>query len=189
MKASYWFGSIALLIPLFLASCRQATDKPREEDADALQAARAKLSPEDQRLVEAQDFCPVSDKRLGSMGPPVKETINGQPVFLCCQSCEKEALAEPDKTLEKVDELKEVKAARAKLGPEDQRLAEAQDYCPIMEDHRLGSMGKPFKVVIKDQPVFLCCKSCQRKALADPDKTLAKIEELKAKNKAASLKQ
>lgn len=39
-----------------------------------------------------------------------------------------------------------------------------------------------------DQPVFLCCKSCQRKALAHPEKTLAKVDELKARAKGASPK-
>ena len=45
-------------------------------------------------------------------------------------------------------------------------------------------MGPPLKVTVKDQPVFLCCKGCQKKALADPDKTLAAVAELKAKAKA-----
>jgi hypothetical protein len=31
--------------------------------------------------------------------------------------------------------------------------------------------------------VFVCCKSCKRKAEADPDATLAKVAELKAKKK------
>ena len=58
---------------------------------------------------------------------------------------------------------------------------------------RLGVMGRPIKVMIEDDerqihPVFLCCKGCRRKALADPDKTLAKVEQLKAKVKASSLK-
>jgi hypothetical protein len=38
--------------------------------------------------------------------------------------------------------------------------------------------------MVKDQPVFLCCKGCQKKALADPDKTLAKVKELRDKVKA-----
>jgi hypothetical protein len=75
----------------------------------------------------------------------------------------------------------EIWGALAGLGPEDRRRAEAQRYCPVMSDNRLGSMGKPFKVMVKDQPVFLCCKGCRKKALADPDKTLARIEELKRK--------
>ena len=51
-------------------------------------------------------------------------------------------------------------------------------------DNRLGSMGKPVKVMVKGQPVFLCCKGCQAKAQADPDKALRRVEELKAKAKA-----
>lgn len=78
------------------------------------------------------------------------------------------------------DEEAEIAARLAKLGQEDRRLATAQKFCPIMGDNRLGSMGVPTK--IKDKPVFLCCKGCRRKAIANPDATLAKVEELKAKN-------
>jgi hypothetical protein len=77
----------------------------------------------------------------------------------------------------------EIKAARAKLSKEDQALVEAQEFCPMMPDNRLGEMGTPLKVMVKDQPVFLCCKGCQRKALANPEATLAKVAELKAKVK------
>jgi len=80
----------------------------------------------------------------------------------------------------------DIKAARAKLSKEDFALVEAQDYCPIMVDNRLGEMGVPFKVMIQEQPVFLCCKGCRTKALANPEKTLAKVEELKAKVKAGT---
>ena len=86
-----------------------------------------------------------------------------------------------------VDEA-DIKEARAGLSPEDRRLVEAQDFCVVMPDKRLGVMGTPIKVMVKDQPVFLCCKGCRRKALADPDKTLAKVEELKAKVKASAEK-
>jgi hypothetical protein len=65
------------------------------------------------------------------------------------------------------------------LGPEDQRLAEQQMYCPVMPEVRLGEMGKPLKVVVKGKPVFVCCKSCVRLAQEDPDKTLAQMKEFK----------
>ena len=66
-----------------------------KENAD-IQAERAKLSPEDQRLVAAQEFCAISnDERLGAMGPPVKIVIKGQPVFLCCHGCEKKGAGPP----------------------------------------------------------------------------------------------
>jgi hypothetical protein len=81
----------------------------------------------------------------------------------------------------------EIKAERAKLSPEDRALVEAQEWCVETND-RLGKMGPPIKIMIKDKPVFLCCDGCEDKAKADPDKTLAKVEELKAKKKAQSEK-
>jgi uncharacterized protein (TIGR03000 family) len=81
----------------------------------------------------------------------------------------------------------EIKANLDKLGPEDRKLAEAQGFCAVQGTNSLGSMGKPVKVVLKDQPVFLCCPGCKEKAERDADKTLARVKELQAK-KAASPK-
>ena len=39
--------------------------------------------------------------------------------------------------------------------------------------------------MIKDEPVFLCCKGCAKKAHDKPDETLAKVKELKARNAAS----
>lgn len=78
----------------------------------------------------------------------------------------------------------EVQAALAELSAEDRKLAEAQGFCPVM-DEPLGSMGKPFKVVIRDQPVFLCCKGCRTRAVNNPEKTLNKVKELQARVRSA----
>ncbi len=78
----------------------------------------------------------------------------------------------------------EVAVERAKLNPADRALVEAQEWCVVSTDERLGAMGAPIKLDIKGQPVFVCCNGCRRKAEANPDKTLAKVEELKAKAKA-----
>ncbi|VTR95385.1 Secreted protein OS=Rhodopirellula europaea SH398 GN=RESH_00384 PE=4 SV=1 [Gemmata massiliana] len=77
-----------------------------------------------------------------------------------------------------------VAAERAKLSPEDRALVEAQEWCVISNDEQLGSMGAPIKLTIKGQPVFVCCRGCVKKAESNPDATLAKVEELKAKAKA-----
>lgn len=82
------------------------------------------------------------------------------------------------------EEEAEIQAARAGLSAEDRKLVEAQEYCPVMEGNRLGSMGEPYKLLVKGEPVFLCCKSCRRRALGDPGATLAEVEKLKAKVKA-----
>jgi hypothetical protein len=78
----------------------------------------------------------------------------------------------------------EIATERAKLSAEDRAAVEAQEWCAINTDERLGSMGAPIRLDIKGQPVFICCKGCKRKAEADPDKTLATVERLKAKAKA-----
>ena len=91
----------------------------------------------------------------------------------------------PPKTIPPVSPAgDEVAAERAKLSPADLALVEAQEWCVISSDERLGSMGAPLKLDIKGQAVFICCKGCNRKAEADADKALAKVAELKVKAKA-----
>jgi membrane fusion protein, copper/silver efflux system len=180
------------------------------EDEDArIQANLAKLSRADRRLAEAQKYCPVlQTSRLGSMGPPFKIFLKGQPVFLCCSGCAGQAREHADRTLERVEYLRaggkggpktpagptaeeerkaeaEIRAALAKLKPEDRRLAAAQRFCVAQPEHRLGSMGVPSRLLVKGQPVFLCCDSCAREALAHPDRTLATLERLKGQGKGA----
>jgi hypothetical protein len=69
----------------------------------------------------------------------------------------------------------------ARLSPEDRKIAEAQKYCAVENKNRLGGMGVPFKLVLKGKTVFLCCDGCKDDAEKEPDKTLAKAEELRSK--------
>jgi hypothetical protein len=78
-------------------------------------------------------------------------------------------------------EQAKVKAALAKLSAEDRRLAEAQVFCAIDQDSPLGSMGPIYKVTIKGQPVFLCCKGCVAEANSHPEQTLAQLQKLRAR--------
>jgi hypothetical protein len=57
-----------------------------EEDAEVVDAL-AKLSPEDRALAEAQKTCPVTGELLGSMGVPIKVTVQGRDAFVCCEGC------------------------------------------------------------------------------------------------------
>ncbi len=175
------------------------------EDEDAKLAAVLAQMPENQRrLVEQQRFCPILDQnRLGSMGIPVKLTIEGQPVFLCCDGCKKSALADPKQTLAKVASLRkrdhaavqpasskpaspdskeevEIKTELAKLSDADRRAAERQRFCVVSKDSRLGSMGLPEKLVIEGQAVFICCAGCKEEALDNPKASLEKAATLKA---------
>ncbi|MGH7138981.1 MAG: efflux RND transporter periplasmic adaptor subunit, partial [Pirellulales bacterium] len=144
-----------------------------------IEAVLAGLSEDDRKLADAQRWCPVLDSRLGSMGVPVKLTLDGQTVFLCCASCKEEARADAKQTLDKVKQLKKINVALAKLSPSDRKLAEAQKFCAVEESNRLGSMGTPDKIVINGEPVFLCCAGCEDAARENAKKTLAKVKELK----------
>jgi uncharacterized protein (TIGR03000 family) len=67
----------------------------------------AMLEDEDHKLAEAQKICPITKDPLGALGVPVKITLKGQPVFLCCKECINKAQSDPDKTLAAIKELKE----------------------------------------------------------------------------------
>jgi hypothetical protein len=86
------------------------------------------------------------------------------------------------------DKEASIRANLAKLPDKDRKLAEAQKYCAVDTDDRLGAMAVPVKIIIQDQPVFLCCKSCVNEALKSPEKTLARVKELQAKAKAEDKK-
>jgi Cu(I)/Ag(I) efflux system membrane fusion protein len=73
------------------------------------------------------------------------------------------------------------KAELAKLSRVDRRLAEAQGYCPILQENPLGKMGPPLKLLLKGRPVFLCCEGCEAEARAHADQTLATVARLSAR--------
>ncbi|OYW24474.1 MAG: hypothetical protein B7Z55_02095 [Planctomycetales bacterium 12-60-4] len=67
-----------------------------------------KLSDSDLEAVLTQRTCVISENnRLGSMGPPVKLEIDGQPVFVCCEGCRDTALKQPGETLKAAQRLRQ----------------------------------------------------------------------------------
>ena len=75
-------------------------------------------------------------------------------------------------------ELATIRAELAKLSPEDRKLAEAQVFCAVDQGSPLGSIGPIQKVMIKGQPVFLCCKGCLAEAQTHPDETLVQFQKM-----------
>ncbi len=71
-------------------------------DSDVI-AELAKLSPEDRAVAEKQKVCPVTDAPLGSMGVPIKVTIKGRTVLLCCGGCQEKLNRYVDEYLAKLD--------------------------------------------------------------------------------------
>ncbi len=85
------------------------TEQPERKDSISERVAEAMstLSDDDRRLAEEQKFCVVSESSLlGSMGPPIRLDINGQPVFICCEGCEAQAKRDAEATLKTVARLR-----------------------------------------------------------------------------------
>lgn len=114
-------------------------------------------------LVHAQKICPVMGKDLTKMGGPVKAKIGGQTVFLCCKGC----------FGKKVN-----KEHWARI---NENLQAAQKICPV-RNVALGDEAVP--VVVQKRAVFVCCDSgyCIRQVKANPDKYIAAVNKLLAKN-------
>jgi Cu(I)/Ag(I) efflux system membrane fusion protein len=80
------------------AKPRVAVAAPSDEDLKNIE----QLPAADRRLALAQRVCPVTGAALGSMGVPVKITLRGQTVFLCCKGCIGKAKRNPDDILKKL---------------------------------------------------------------------------------------
>ncbi len=78
-------------------------DDSGQTDMEKMKAELAKLSPEDAAAAMEQHMCPVSGDMLGTMGAPTKVDVNGQQVWICCEGCEEDLLANPDKYLAKLE--------------------------------------------------------------------------------------
>ena len=121
---------------------------------------------------------------------PIKLTLDGQTVFVCCKGCVSAAKEAPAATAARAAELRSgapmaVPTPEAKIRtnldallPADRALAEGQRLCPVT-DLPLGSMGKPGKVMANGRPVFVCCASCDEDVRAKPTAMLDKIDRLK----------
>jgi uncharacterized protein (TIGR03000 family) len=73
-----------------------------------------------------------------------------------------------------------IDADLAELSAADRALAEAQRFDPVLENVQLGALGVPPKLSVKGQTVFVSTADVQDRALANPEKLLAKLEALKA---------
>jgi hypothetical protein len=112
----------------------------------------------DQLRIAVQEICPVSGKKLGSMGHPVKVTVgeSKEEVFLCCAGC-----------------------AKGKINPEywatiHANIARAQGKCPIMK-REIPEKGAKWTVV-QGEVIYVCCPPCLKKVAADPEAALAQVD-------------
>jgi Cu(I)/Ag(I) efflux system membrane fusion protein len=77
------------------------------------------------------------------------------------------------------DPESEIQAALAELDPADQKLAEEQKFCAVLRGSRLGSMGKPVKVILDGEVIFVCCEGCETGAKRNPKQTVFNVKKLR----------
>lgn len=100
-------GSILLdaetrLNPSVAASYFGAGSRPAASPAPAPATPPLPSSEDEGTLIAKQKICPVTGEPLGSMGAPVKVSVSGRAVFVCCKGCEKPLLRKPDEYLAKL---------------------------------------------------------------------------------------
>jgi len=110
------------------------------------------------------DSCPISGKKLGSMGDPVVKEVSGREVRFCCGGCVK--------SFEKnaADEFKKVDA---KLATEQRR------YYPLSECAVSGEALDPKnagEAFVGNRLVLLCCDQCEDELKEKPTEVLARLD-------------
>lgn len=95
-----------------LKAGKPTTSPPTADDEAQIRTALAKLSAEDRALAERQRYCPVQEERLGTMGVPLRETLDGKPVFVCCKGCRDALQKQPAVMLARVEGYKSGQAPK-----------------------------------------------------------------------------
>lgn len=108
----FWFGGCAGSAPAPVPTTPAANGAATGQEHDAnhdhgsaspdVAANLAKLLAEDRAAAEKQRVCPVSNEPLGSMGVPIKVDVKGQSVWICCDGCREDLLADPGKYVAKL---------------------------------------------------------------------------------------
>lgn len=130
-------------------------------------------------LMSLQETCPVSGKKLGSMGTPPKVVVEGKLLFVCCGGCSAKIRSSPAQYIAKyyASSGEQVRPGVFKATLADAQAIAAQGVCPVM-DEPLGSMGAPLKVDVNGKAIYICCAGCAKKLHAQPETFLAKLRDM-----------
>ena len=69
-----------------------------------------------------------------------------------------------------------IEEALAELSETDRTAAKKQGTCAVT-GKQLGSMGKPPKITVAGQEVFMCCAGCEEELRSKPEMYLAKLKQ------------
>jgi membrane fusion protein, copper/silver efflux system len=92
---------------------RAAIAEPADDDLKNIE----QLPEADRKPALSQGTCPVTGAALGSMGVPIKITLRGQTVFLCCKGCIGKAKRSPDEILKKLTDARRAKQRERSAEP------------------------------------------------------------------------
>ena len=111
------------------------------------------------------DTCAVAKRsKLGSMGDPIVQEVEGREYRLCCKKCDGKLTGKTEAVTKSVDE---------------RIIAQQKPYYPldtcVVSGEKLGDDAVDF--VVKNALVRTCCNNCARKVQGDPDKFLAKLDQ------------
>jgi YHS domain-containing protein len=125
--------------------------------------------------------CPVSGKKLGSMGEPVAVEADGSQVLLCCKGCKKSFEADTAKFMKAVNEA--LAAEQKPYYPMDTCVVSGE---PLTEKDKDIAQD----VLIGNRLFRVCCKSCIKALRKEPGKYLAELDAavIKAQAKGYPLK-
>lgn len=141
---------------VLLAGATAATEEPKTG-----------LSRTDALLARAQKICPVSGKKLTSMGGPVKVEMGGRTLFVCCQGCVGRSVH---------------KGAWDRITA---NLIQAQGSCPVRGN---PLPNNPAWVVVNKRLIFVCCKPCIARIKTEPTRYLRVVDSMLQQNLDASQK-
>jgi len=147
----------------------------------------AQFTQADQAGIARQKICPVMDVALGEDGPPIKLLVGSQSLYVCCDDCVADVRKNPELYVGKVTEGAIAQGTSSRppqisvsyATAADGAAIRAQGRCVVMTKKQLGGHGKPIKMMIDGQSLFVCCKGCVRKVQKNPELYLAKAHELR----------
>lgn len=113
-------------------------------------------------LAAAQQTCPIMKKPVDSK---MKSTIvNGQRVFVCCPPCIEKIQKSPETSLTFVNaNYKSYVEKQVNSNAEELHIA-AQAICPVTGE-MLGTKGKPVKVKVGKEHIYVANKECLAKKI------------------------
>ncbi|MBX3365030.1 MAG: hypothetical protein KF866_09715 [Phycisphaeraceae bacterium] len=146
-------------------------EKFQEDPAPIISKVDAEII-KDQAPLYPLSVCLVSGTRLAHVpGYGVDLVYRNRHVRLCHEGCMKELAAHPEKYLPRLD----------KAIMDDQLKTYPLEHCLVVPGDPIDEDGDPFKVVLGNRLVLLCCENCETSLMARPNEYLSRLDKARAR--------